>query len=150
MNKILDNLDKSKKELAEFFYEYYFQEKPDEFDDLYWIGWDSCLWVWDIFVNLDDIVEIIRHHIPREVFSDWYDYLLEQWYIDEDIRDRVNLFSYAKIRGDGTHENYLSFQKQQERIRATPEHKAQVEAELKKIWDEWLEKLRKYIKSSPQ
>jgi len=42
----------------------------------------------------------------------------------------------------------LKFQEAQEKLRNDPEHKAQVEKELKKIWDDGLKNIEKYIKKT--
>lgn len=105
--------------------------------DIYWIGNGNVLGISDIFINLEDIIYVLEHGIDRWILLDWY------W---ETLENPINLPSYIKIRADWTHEDFLIFQEHQEKKRNDPEYKAQVDAEMKKIWDEWVEKLNKYIK----
>lgn len=155
--EIIAHLKHAKDLLAQWFCEYYFEEEDSY--DYYWIGSSGgsvsgcTLWVGDIFVDLDDIVDIMENDIPREVFMSWYSFRVE-WFdntytwedeFDTQIIDKVNLKSYAKIRWEGTHDDYVAWNKEQERIRQTPEFKKQCEEDLKKITDKGMEELKKYI-----
>lgn len=127
------------KELADWFYEYYYEEKPEWREDYYWIAGGTVLGIGDMFVWLEEITEIIWCNIPLQSFHDWY------WYCLEDEKNRINLVSYHRIRREGTHEYFLKFQEEQRILRETPEWKAEHKANLKAIYDKGIKDIEKYI-----
>lgn len=138
-------MEKLKSDYRTFFINYWYKDEAyDYMDDnnIYWIGNWHILACSDIFVSLEQIEDILRFNIDMDIFYDWY------WWSVEEEENRVNLENYSKIRWKGTHEDFLAFQIEQEKKRNDPEYKAQVEAELKKIWDDGMKNIENHLKSS--
>lgn len=136
-------MEKLKSDYRTFFINYWYKDEAyDYIDDnnIYWIGNWHILACSDIFVSLEQMEDILRFNIVMDIFYDWY-----WWSIEEE--NRVNLENYSKIRWKGTHEDFIAFQTEQEKKRNKPEYKAQVEAELKKIWDDWIDRINRHIDS---
>lgn len=143
--KIIKQYYKLKDDIRTEFIKYFYLDEEWEKDvyldylddrDIYWL-W-NILFIADICLNLEDVIYCLEHNVGRWILLDWY------W---ETLEDPINLPSYIKIRADGAHDDYIKFQEAQEKLRNDPEHKAKVEAELKKIYDEGIAKINKHIDS---
>lgn len=143
--KIIKDYYKLKDNIRIEFIKYFYQDEEWEKDvyldylddkDIYWLG--NILAISDAFFKLEDIIYVFEHKIDRWILLDWY------W---EPNPDNVNLENYIKIRADWEHEDFLKFQEAQEKLRNDPEHQKKVEAELKKIWDEWIDRINRHIDS---
>lgn len=141
--KLYSQIQKLKSDARTFFIKYWYEE--DFYDymddpDVYWIGDGHVLGCGDIFVSLEDIETIVKNNIPRDIFYDWYWYNVE----NEDI----NLVNYNAHRTYWkTHEEIVQWLQDEEKRRETPEYKEETERMLKKLYDEWIERLKKDIDS---
>lgn len=136
--KLISNYYKLKQEVKEWFTKYYYEAcYSDYLDDGYWIGNGDILWISDIFVSLENIIYLAEHQIPLDIFTDWY------WYsVEEGV---VNMQSYIKIRGTWDHDYFLSFQKEQEEKRKSPEFQKESQDRLEDMYAKWLTILAKYL-----
>lgn len=143
--KIIKDYYKLKDNIRIEFIKYFYQDEEGEKDiyidylddrDIYWIGNWNILAIADAFFSLEDIVYTLENSVDRWILLDWY------W---ETLEDHINLPIYIKMRWDGTHDDYKTFQEAQEKLRNDPEHQKKVEAELKKIWDDGMKNIEKYI-----
>ena len=129
--------DDVKSVFREYFIQYFFAENFEEFiiqdNDIYWIGWGSTLAINDHYVDFETIKDIIEHSIPLNTYFDWYDYALDNEYI--------NLMSYVNIRQSGTHEDFVKFQEEQDRMRNSPEFKEKLERQLKQMKDDFIKNI---------
>lgn len=151
--KILKDYYKLKDNIRTAFIKYFYEDEDDEentylyylhdMNEGYWIGWGNVMGIGDIFVDLEDIILIFEHKIPRDIFLEWY------WHSVENELDhqRINLKTYASFRKWATHEQILEDLDKEHDKRQTPEHKAKMEAESKKIYDEAIRRLNKHIDS---
>lgn len=149
--KILKDYYKLKDNIRAEFIKYFYQDEEWEknvyLDYLhdpnegYWIGWGNAMGIGDIFVDLEDIILIFESNIPRDIFLDWY------WFqVEKEEHQRITLYHYAQMRWSGkTHEEIIKLLDEDNEKRQTPEHKAEVEASLKKIWDDGVNELNKHI-----
>lgn len=145
--KLYSQIQKLKSDARTFFIKYWYEEDyADYIDDpeVWWIWGGQTLWVGDIFVSLADIETIVRLDIKRDVFSDWYWHMVENY--ESDLR--INLENYNARRTYGnTHEEIIKWQENEAKRRETPEYKAECEAQLKKLYDEGIERINKHIDS---
>ena len=126
--------DDVKSTFREYFIQYFFWEDFEESDlndiDTYWIGWGATLSISDHYVSFETIKDIIKLEIPLDIYFDWYDYSLDNEYI--------NIESYFKIRCNGTHEDFLQFKKEQEERWNSVEHQAETEKILQELKDKFI------------
>lgn len=149
--KILKDYYKLKDDIRTAFIKYYYKDEEwekdvyldylDDPNEGYWIGWGNVMGIGDIFVDLEDIILIFEHKIPRDIFLDWY------WHSVENELDhrKINLKTYASFCKWATHEQIMEDLDKDHAKRQTPEHKAEVEANSKKIWDDGVNELNKHI-----
>lgn len=134
---ILKQYQEVKDSFREYFIRYLMGEDFEESDlhdvDTYWIGWGSTLAINDYYVSFEDIKDIIEYSIPLDTWHDWYNYCLDDEYI--------NLMSYVNIRQAWTHEDFVKFQEEQDRLRETPEYQAETEKRLQEIKDEFIKNI---------
>lgn len=132
--KILTEYSKVKDMFREYYIRYFFAENFEEYvlndPDIHWIGGGSTLAINDHYVSFEVIKDIIEFDIPVCTFFDWYDYSLDN--------DYVNIESYFKIRGKGTHEDFVEFQKEQDRKRNSPEYQAETEKIMQGLKDKYI------------
>jgi hypothetical protein len=133
-DNLLTEYSKVKEMFRKYFIEYFMEDEleEDDFkrDDIYWIGGGSTLEINEYYVSFENIKDIIELDIPVATFHDWYNYVLDNEFI--------NLESYFKIRGNGTHEDFVEFQEEQDRMRNSPEHKAETEKVLQELKDKFI------------
>ena len=136
MNKtnLLTEYSKVKDMFREYFIQYFFAEEFEGFmiedNDIYWIGWGSTLEINEYYVSFENIKDIIELEIPVATFHDWHNYVLDN--------DFINITSYFKIRGNGTHEDFVQWEADQEAMRNSPEHQAETEKILQELKDKFI------------
>lgn len=144
--KIITDYYQLKDNIRTEFIKYWYadEEEPDNWLDYladpnewYWIGNWNVMGISDAFFNLEDIIYVLEHSVPRDILLDWY------W---ETLEDHTNLPTYLKIRGEWEHEDFLKFQEAQKKKRLDPKEKARVKKELDEIWDKGMKELEKIIK----
>lgn len=134
---ILKQYQEVKDSFREYFIRYLMGEDFEETDlldiNIYWIANGSTLSINDYYVDLETIKDIIEHSIPLDVFHDWY------WYsVDE---NRINLLNYINFRQAGSHEEYLAWNEEQDRIRNSHEYQEKAEKRLQEIKDDFLKNI---------
>lgn len=112
-NMLKTKYNKLQQDCAEWFCKWYYddvdEDEPDFWkfylSDAYWIGEGTVLWVWDMFINMEDIVFLYEINADRDVFHDWY------WWSVEQEHKSINLKNYINLRVTNTHDEIVEFYK---------------------------------------